>query len=137
MVLRVTGIVLPEREERTLFIDGGVLREEPVPEADSVGDGGWRLPGLVDMHTHSGAEKPGDPFEDSVLRRDLADQAAAGLPRAAALGAACWTARSWLGLPGLADGAPADLAVFAEDPVAHPDVLHHPSPIILRGQVLA
>jgi imidazolonepropionase-like amidohydrolase len=44
-----------------------------------------------------------------VLRRDLADQAAAGLSRAAALGAACWTARSWLGLPGLADGAPADL----------------------------
>jgi imidazolonepropionase-like amidohydrolase len=60
----------------------------------------------------------------------------AGLPRAAALGAACWTARSWLGLPGLADGAPAGLVVFAGDPVAHPDVLHHPSRIILRGQVL-
>jgi imidazolonepropionase-like amidohydrolase len=386
MVLRVTGIVLPEREERTLLIDGGVLREEPVTGADSVGDGGWLLPGLVDMHTHPGAEKPGDPFEDTVLRRDLADQVAAGvllvrapgsaaripawahdedglprvrsagpwlatpgrffpnwarriteaelaaaaldeatasaaiqqaaspamaagsgaaasaspsrwapgtgapgtgatggwckiigdwaqdepavpldvlraavstvheaggkvavhcqtaqgcanavaagadslehgmhldpglldqmaaqgtalvptigafaqaavrvraqppgprrdaflrgwaalptiaraayeagvtvlagtdthpcgtvaeeverlisagLPRAAALGAACWTARAWLGLPGLADGAPADLVVFAEDPVAHPDVLHHPSLIILRGQVLA
>ena len=61
----------------------------------------------------------------------------AGLPRADALGAACWTARAWLGLPGLADGAPADLVVFAEDPVAHPDVLHHPSRVILRGQVLA
>ena len=340
MVLRVTGIVLPEREERTLFIDGGVLREDPVPGADRLIDGGWLLPGLVDVHTHPGAEQPGDPFEDTVLRRDLADQAAAGvllirapgsaaripawahdedglprvrsagpwlatpgrffpdwgrriteaelaaasggwckiigdwaqdeppvpldvlcasvtavhaaggkvavhsqtapgcanavaagadslehgmhldpalldqmaaqgtalvptigafaqaavrvraqapsprrdaflhgwaalpgiaraayeagvtvlagtdthpcgtiaqeverlisagLPRAAALGAACWTARSWLGLPGLVDGAPADLVVFAEDPVAHPDVLHHPSRIILRGQVV-
>ena len=371
MVLRVTGIVLPEREERTLFIDGGVLREDPVPGADRLIDGGWLLPGLVDVHTHPGAEQPGDPFEDTVLRRDLADQAAAGvllirapgsaaripawahdedglprvrsagpwlatpgrffpdwgrriteaelaaaavdeatasaaiqqaagpaaapgtgapgaaasggwckiigdwaqdeppvpldvlcaavsavhaaggkvavhsqtapgcanavaagadslehgmhldpalldqmaaqgtalvptigafaqaavrvraqapsprrdaflhgwaalpgiaraaheagvtvlagtdthpcgtiaqeverlisagLPRAAALGAACWTARSWLGLPGLVDGAPADLVVFAEDPVAHPDVLHHPSRIILRGQVVS
>lgn len=381
MVFRVTGIVLPEREERTLFIDGGVLREDPVPGADSVVDGGWLLPGLVDVHTHPGAENPGDPFEDTVLRRDLADQVAAGvllirapgsaaripgwahdedglprvrsagpwlatpgrffpdwgrriteaelaaaavdeatasaaiqqaatsagapgtptpgprrpgadapaapatggwckiigdwaqdeppvpldvlcaaigavheaggkaavhcqtaagcanavaagadslehgmhldpglldqmaaqgtalvptigafaqgavqvraqpagprrdaflrgwatlpataraayeagvtvlagtdthpcgtvaeeverlisagLPRAAAVGAACWTARAWLGLPGLAEGAPADLVVFAEDPVAHPDVLHHPSRVVLRGQVLA
>jgi hypothetical protein len=49
MVLRVTGIVRPEREERTLSFDGGVLREEPVPGADSAVDGGtgprghWRL----------------------------------------------------------------------------------------------
>jgi len=369
MVLRVTGIVLPEREERTLFMDGGVLREEPVAAVDGVIDGGWLLPGLVDVHTHPGAEQPGDAFDDGVLRRDLADQAAAGvllirapgsaaripawahdeaglprvrsagpwlatpgrffpgwgrriteaelataaldeatasaaiqqaaspaapgtgapgaaagagwckiigdwaqdeppvpldvlraavaavhdaggkvavhcqtapgcanavaaradslehgmhldpglldqmaaqgtalvptlnafaqgavrvraqppgprrdaflrgwaalpgiaraayeagvtvlagtdtrpcgtvaeeverlisagLPRDAALGAACWTARSWLGLPGLTDGAPADLVAFAEDPVAHPDVLHHPSRIILRGQVV-
>lgn len=60
----------------------------------------------------------------------------AGLPRAASLGAACWTARTWLGLPGLTDGAPADLVVFDEDPVAHPDVLHHPRRVILRGQIL-
>ena len=61
----------------------------------------------------------------------------AGLPREAAVGAASWSARSWLGLPGLADGTPADLVAFTEDPIAHPDVLHHPSRIILRGQILA
>jgi imidazolonepropionase-like amidohydrolase len=61
----------------------------------------------------------------------------AGLPRGAAVGAASWTARTWLGLPGLTDGAPADLVIFDEDPVAHPDVLHHPRRIILRGQILA
>ena len=59
MVLRVTGIVLPEREERTLFIDGGVLREDPVPGADRLIDGGWLLPGLVDVHTHPGRSSPG------------------------------------------------------------------------------
>ena len=61
----------------------------------------------------------------------------AGLPWEAAVGAASWTARNWLGLPGLTDGAPADLVIYDEDPVAHPDVLHHPRLIILRGQILA
>src|ERR1700733_4197190 len=79
MVLHVRGIVLPEREERSLWIDGGVLREDPVAGADTVADGGWLLPGLVDVHTHPGAEQPGDPFDESVLRTDLAEHAAAGV----------------------------------------------------------
>jgi imidazolonepropionase-like amidohydrolase len=79
MVLHVRGTVLPEREERSLWIDGGVLREDPAADAETVADGGWLLPGLVDVHTHPGADKPGDPFDESVLRTDLADQAAAGV----------------------------------------------------------
>ena len=79
MVLHVRGTVLPEREERSLWVDGGVLREDPVAGADTVADGGWLLPGLVDVHTHPGAEKPGDPFDESVLRADLAEHAAAGV----------------------------------------------------------
>src|ERR1700722_18121714 len=79
MVLHVRGTVLPERVERSLWIDGGVLREDPVAGADTVADGGWLVPGLVDVHTHPGAEQPGDPFDESVLRRHLADHAAAGV----------------------------------------------------------
>jgi imidazolonepropionase-like amidohydrolase len=79
MLLHVRGTVLPEREERSLWIDGGVLREDPVADAETVADGGWLLPGLVDVHTHPGADKPGDPFDESVLRTDLADHAAAGV----------------------------------------------------------
>ncbi|HZC64402.1 MAG TPA: hypothetical protein VE464_22425 [Streptosporangiaceae bacterium] len=79
MVLHVRGTVLPEREERSLWIDGGVLREDPVAGAETVADGGWLLPGLVDVHTHPGAEQPGDPFDESVLRTDLAEHAAAGV----------------------------------------------------------
>ena len=60
----------------------------------------------------------------------------AGLPAESAVGGGSWTARSWLGLPGLADGAPADFVVYDEDPVADPDVLAHPSRIVLRGQVI-
>src|SRR6202042_3288289 len=79
MVLQVRGTVLPEREERSWWIDGGVLREDHVAGAETVADGGWLLPGLVDVHTHPGAEQPGDPFDESVLRTDLAEHAAAGV----------------------------------------------------------
>ena len=79
MVLHVRGTVLPEREERSLWIDGGVLREDHVAGAETVAERGWLLPGLVDVHTHPGADKPGDPFDESVLRTDLAAHAAAGV----------------------------------------------------------
>jgi imidazolonepropionase-like amidohydrolase len=38
------------------------------------------------------------------------------MPAHQALGAASWTARSYLGLPGLVPGAPADAVVYDEDP---------------------
>ncbi|MFF9508677.1 hypothetical protein ACF1BU_11435 [Streptomyces sp. NPDC014724] len=60
----------------------------------------------------------------------------AGLPAHAALGAASWTARAWLGLPGLVDGAPADLVAYAGDPTLDPAVLNRPSRIVLRGRVV-
>src|SRR3984957_19066044 len=88
MGLQVRGTVLPEREERSWWIDGGVLREDHVAGAETVADGGWLVPGLVDVHTHPGAEKPGDPFDESVLRRHLADHAAAGVLLIRAPGAA-------------------------------------------------
>jgi imidazolonepropionase-like amidohydrolase len=52
-----------------------------------------------------------------------------------ALGAASWTARSWLGRPGLEHGASADLLCFAEDPRLGSQVLGAPDLVILRGRV--
>ncbi|MGW9599678.1 amidohydrolase family protein [Streptomyces albidoflavus] len=60
----------------------------------------------------------------------------AGLPAEEAVGAASWVARSWLGLPGLTEGAPAGLVAYDRDPVAHPEVLEHPARIVLRGRVV-
>jgi imidazolonepropionase-like amidohydrolase len=60
---------------------------------------------------------------------------AAGLSRTAALAATTWSARAWLGRPGLSEGAPADLVVYAEDPRLTLDVLAHPSYVVLRGVV--
>ncbi|HEV7656506.1 MAG TPA: hypothetical protein VGP36_17460 [Mycobacteriales bacterium] len=61
----------------------------------------------------------------------------AGLPTTAALASASWTARSWLGLPGLDDGAPADFVVYDADPTLDPAVLSRQRLIVLRGQVVA
>jgi len=74
------------------------------------------------------------------LRPRVASESAwparAGLPAGAALGAASRTARSRLGLPGLVDGAPADLVAYDTDPTADPAALDHPRRMVLRGHVV-
>lgn len=59
-----------------------------------------------------------------------------GMPGEAALGAASWHAREWLGFAGLADGAEADLLIFDADPRADVAVLRSPASIVLRGVVV-
>ena len=53
-----------------------------------------------------------------------------------ALGAASWNARRWLGHPGIEEGAPADIVVFAEDPRVTISVVREPVLIILNGRVV-
>lgn len=60
----------------------------------------------------------------------------AGMSRAAALGAASWRARGWLGMPEQVHGAPADLVVYDTDPRAGLEVLRHPTRMVLRGVVV-
>ena len=61
---------------------------------------------------------------------------AAGLPAADALAAGSWAAREWLGLPGLVEGAPADLVCYDADPRVNLGVLADPARIVLRGRVV-
>jgi imidazolonepropionase-like amidohydrolase len=61
---------------------------------------------------------------------------AAGLSTVDALAAGSWAARSWLGLPGLAEGAPADLVAYRTDPRLDLSTLDAPSRIVLRGKVI-
>ncbi len=60
----------------------------------------------------------------------------AGLPAEAALAAASWAARTWLGLPGIEEGAPADLVVYDADPRADLGTLTRPVRTVLRGRVV-
>jgi imidazolonepropionase-like amidohydrolase len=52
--LHMRGVVLPEGESRDLWIVNGRIRLTPVPYAETVVDGGFLLPGLVDAHCHIG-----------------------------------------------------------------------------------
>ena len=64
---------------------------------------------------------------------EIAALRAAGMDGERALAAASWAARDWLDVPGLVDGAPADLLVVDGDPRSDPEVLQKPSLVLLRG----
>ncbi len=59
----------------------------------------------------------------------------AGLSTTAVLDAATWGARAWLGRPGIEEGDPADLVVYADDPRADLRTLLDPRLVVLRGVV--
>ncbi|HEY5988829.1 MAG TPA: amidohydrolase family protein, partial [Streptosporangiaceae bacterium] len=77
-VLRVRGVALPSGDATDLYVDGDRWTADPVAGAELVAEG-WVLPGLVDAHTHPGAEGPGKPLEESLLREDLHQHVAAGV----------------------------------------------------------
>jgi len=52
------------------------------------------------------------------------------------LAAGSWGARSWLGFPGLVEGALADLIVYPEDPRRSLAALRNPSRVVLKGAVV-
>jgi imidazolonepropionase-like amidohydrolase len=77
--------------------------------------------------TDAGAVAHGLIASEIALLRD------AGLTGTAALAAGSWAARSWLGRPGLEEGAPADLVVFPDDPREDLEALLRPNLVMLDG----
>jgi imidazolonepropionase-like amidohydrolase len=77
-VLRIRGFALPDGGAVDLYADGDRWTTDPVTGAELVAEG-WLLPGLVDCHTHPGAETPGQPLDETVLREDLRQHVAAGV----------------------------------------------------------
>ncbi|HEY8452552.1 MAG: amidohydrolase family protein [Micromonosporaceae bacterium] len=61
MALHVRGVVLPDDEVRDLWLVGDRVSTQPVPGAETVVDGGFLLPGLVDAHCHIGIGADGSP----------------------------------------------------------------------------
>jgi imidazolonepropionase-like amidohydrolase len=79
----------------------------------------------------------GGGIAHGVIADEVRALHAAGLPAEAALAAASWSARAWLGLPCIEEGAPADVVVYEADPRADLDTLQRPQRMILRGHVVA
>jgi imidazolonepropionase-like amidohydrolase len=77
-VLRIRGRALPDGETIDLYADGDRWTTDPVRDVDLVAEG-WLLPGLVDAHTHPGAEVPGDPLDEKLLRDDLGHHVDSGV----------------------------------------------------------
>lgn len=57
--LHLRGVLLPAGEEVDLWVVDGVIRTEPVADADTVATGVWMMPGLVDSHCHVGLDADG------------------------------------------------------------------------------
>ncbi|WP_432523337.1 amidohydrolase family protein [Kineococcus sp. SYSU DK006] len=77
----------------------------------------------------------GSVLPHGLVVDELHELVAAGLSRTAALDAATWAARRWLGHPALAEGASADLLVLDGDPRADLGVLRRPR-VVLRGRLV-
>lgn len=78
----------------------------------------------------------GGSLPHGLIRDEIRALAGAGIPLGEVLAGASWRAREWLGLPGLTEGAPADLVVYDTDPRRELAALHSPRRILLRGNVV-
>ncbi len=79
----------------------------------------------------------GGSLPHGLVAAEVAELTRAGIPPLAALSATTWGARNWLGRPGLAEGAPADLVVYEADPRQDVRVLAAPRRVVLNGRVVA
>jgi imidazolonepropionase-like amidohydrolase len=80
--LHIRGQGLPDETAVELWIVDGRISLEPVSGADTVFDGGWILPGLVDAHCHVGLGHHGEiPLEDAVVQAEAERQVGALLLR--------------------------------------------------------
>jgi imidazolonepropionase-like amidohydrolase len=81
--------------------------------------------------TDAGGQLPHGLVVDEMLALS-----AAGLSNTDVLAAGSWKAREWLGLTGLAEGAPADFVVYDDDPREDLNALRNPRHIVVRGTVV-
>lgn len=80
--LHLRGRGLPDGEEVQWWIEQGRLSAEPIANADTVFDGGWIIPGLVDAHCHVGLGPDGaTSFDEAIGQAETERDAGALLLR--------------------------------------------------------
>jgi imidazolonepropionase-like amidohydrolase len=86
---------------------------------------------------YAGSDGGGERKHGNIAGEVIA-MAGLGMSNEAALGAASWRAREWLGWNATLDeGAPADLVVYDANPLDDLSVLARPMCVMLRGRVVA
>jgi imidazolonepropionase-like amidohydrolase len=78
----------------------------------------------------------GGSLPHGLVREEIRALVGAGIPQPEVIAQASWRGREWLGLPGLVDGAPADLLVFDTDPRHDLAAIYQPRRSVLRGVVI-
>lgn len=77
MALHLKGVFLPGDEPREMWIDdGGLLTDQPVAGAETLAEGCWVIPGLVDAHCHIGLGPEGAVNQDVTRQQAQADLSA-------------------------------------------------------------
>jgi imidazolonepropionase-like amidohydrolase len=79
----------------------------------------------------------GGSLPHGLVRDEIRALIGAGIPQADVVAQASWRGREWLGLPGLVEGAEADLVVYDADPRTDLATLYRPVRTVLRGRVVA
>ena len=79
----------------------------------------------------------GGSLPHGLIRDEIRALIGAGIPQADVIAQASWRGRDWLGLPGLDEGAFADLIVFDTDPRSDLNAIFDPQRIVLNGTVVA
>nr|MCH9733410.1 amidohydrolase family protein [Actinomycetes bacterium] len=77
--LHVRGRGLPDGEPVEWWIVDGGLSAEPIADAETVFDGGWIIPGLVDAHCHVGLGPRGPIEMDEAAEQAETERAAGAL----------------------------------------------------------
>ncbi|MFD7732703.1 amidohydrolase family protein [Kitasatospora phosalacinea] len=78
----------------------------------------------------------GGSLAHGLVAEEALELTKAGLTPLEALAATTWSARAWLGRPGLTEGAPADLVLYQADPRTDLRVLAAPAHVVLNGRVV-
>ncbi|AQP44844.1 amidohydrolase family protein [Tessaracoccus flavus] len=73
---RIDGVILPDGERGEFFVADGVVADGPVRDAETIAEGCWVIPGLVDAHCHIGLGAEGDVGRERAREQALTDLAA-------------------------------------------------------------
>jgi imidazolonepropionase-like amidohydrolase len=79
----------------------------------------------------------GGSLPHGLIAAEIEAMVQLGIPLPEVIAQASWRGRDWLGLPGLDEGAPADLVVYDADPRRDLAAVRAPRRMLLRGAVVS